>query len=38
MSCHSHDAATRDGGVSDGAKLHNYLQLTNDEWGKVAEQ
>ena len=35
MSCHSHDTSTGDGGISDDAKLHNYLQLANDEGEKL---
>lgn len=35
MSCHSHDVPSREGGMSDSAKLHNYLQFPNDEGEKL---
>ena len=34
MSCHPHDTSTGDDGMSNDAKLHNYLQLANDEGEK----
>ena len=35
MSCHPHDTSSGDGGVSNDAKLHNYLQLANDKGEKL---
>ena len=35
MSCRPHDTSSGNGGASDDAKLHNYLQLANDEEKKL---